>query len=180
MVVSSSTSVYRVPQNGLFQVPRFACWNVPSECNLSCVAGPYRHQSRNLGWKKISQRDCVQQGVPSELRPGLGWLWFLCSTILVSCLAAFAKFPSAQAELGRHYNTLNPSQQNPVSAHLVHPVVCTYPHGLLGVLRPLKHGVLVLHHELLEIPAGWQFNRKCLAWDSIWILNYPFLNFLLV
>ena len=62
------------------------------------------------------------QGVPSELRPGLSWLWFLCSTILPSCQAAYAKFSSAQADSGRHWNTQNSSQQNPVSAHLGHPV----------------------------------------------------------
>ena len=38
-----------------------------------------------------------------------------------SCPAA--KFPSAQAESGRQWNTRNPSQQNPVSAQLGHPVV---------------------------------------------------------
>ena len=58
------------------------------------------------------------QGVPSERRPGLVWLWFLCFTILPSCQAASAKFPSALAELGIR----NQSQENPVSAHFGHPV----------------------------------------------------------
>ena len=48
---------------------------------------------------------------------GTLWLWFLCSTIL-----PLAKFLIAQAELGRQWNTRNPSKQNPVSAHLEHPV----------------------------------------------------------
>ena len=47
----------------------------------------------------------------------------LCSIILPSCPAASAKFPSAQAESGRQWNTRNPSQQNPVSSHLGHPVL---------------------------------------------------------
>ena len=52
----------------------------------------------------------------------LGWVDFdFC--VPPSCPAASAKFPSAQAELGRQWNTQNPSQQNPVSAHLGHPVL---------------------------------------------------------
>ena len=53
------------------------------------------------------------QGDSSALRPGLGWLWFGCSTILPGCTATSAKFQSAQAELGRQWNTQNPSQPNP-------------------------------------------------------------------
>ena len=67
-------------------------------------------------------QETQEQGVPSELRHGIGWLWFLCSTILPSCPAAPAKFPSAQAESGRQWNIRNSSQQNPVSAHFGHPV----------------------------------------------------------
>ena len=55
----------------------------------------------------------ILQGDSSALRPGLGWLWFGCSTILPSCTATAAKFQSAQTELGRQWNTQNPSQPNP-------------------------------------------------------------------
>ena len=62
------------------------------------------------------------QGVPSARRPGLGWLWFGCSTILSFCPAASAKFPFAKAESGRHWNTQNPSQPNRVHEEMGHPV----------------------------------------------------------
>ena len=42
----------------------------------------------------------------------------MCSTILPICPAASAKFPSAQAELGRQWNTQNSSQPNPIHEHL--------------------------------------------------------------
>ena len=60
--------------------------------------------------------------MPCPRKPGLGWLWFLWSTNLPSCLAASAKFQSAQAESGREWNTQNPSPQNPVYEDMVHPV----------------------------------------------------------
>ena len=57
-------------------------------------------------------------GVPCDRRPGLG-----CYTILPSCPATSVKFPSAQVELGRQWNTQNPSQQNPVYKHMGRPVI---------------------------------------------------------
>ena len=62
----------------------------------------------------MRSQDCTTtQGDSSALRPGLGWLWFGGSTMLPSCTATSAKFQSAQAELGRQWNTQNPSQPNP-------------------------------------------------------------------
>ena len=54
----------------------------------------------------------------------LGWVDFDLSVppILPSCPAASAKFPSAQAELGRQWNTQNSSQPNPVYEHMGRPV----------------------------------------------------------
>ena len=59
----------------------------------------------------------------THLLANLGWfdLDLGCSTILPSCSASSAKFPSAQAEPGRGWNSQNPSQQNPVSAHFGTP-----------------------------------------------------------
>ena len=52
-----------------------------------------------------------QQGDSSALRPGLGWDVDL--DVHPSCPAASAKFPSAQAELGRQWSTQYPIQPNP-------------------------------------------------------------------
>ena len=51
----------------------------------------------------------------SHLLVHLVWVdcWFGCSTILPSCSAASAKFPSAQAECGRQWNSQTLSQPNP-------------------------------------------------------------------
>ena len=62
------------------------------------------------------------QGVPSARRPGLSWIWFGCSIILPSCLAASAKFPLAQSESGRQWSTQNPSQPNPVHEQMGHSI----------------------------------------------------------
>ena len=53
----------------------------------------------------------------THLLANLGWVDFDlgCSTILPSCSAASAKFPPAQAELGRQWNSQNASQPNPGS-----------------------------------------------------------------
>ena len=57
----------------------------------------------------------------SHVLVDLGWVDFdFC--VPPRCPAASAKLPSAQAESGEQWNTFNPSQQNPVSAHLGHPV----------------------------------------------------------
>ena len=69
------------------------------------------------------------QGVPCARRPGLGWLTWLWFP--PSCPATSAKFPSAQAESGRQWNSRNQSrnlsQRYPVSAHLRHPVQMSWP-----------------------------------------------------
>ena len=93
---------------------------------------PLHHRKRIRRWRgrPILIRDRnhrlvnnnIVQVVPCPGRPGLGWLWFQCSTILPSCPAASAKFPSAQAQSGRQWNTRNPSQQNPVYEHMGRPV----------------------------------------------------------
>ena len=73
--------------------------------------------------KRMLRNNLVRvQGVPCARRPGLGWIWFLCSTFLPSCLTTSAKFPSAQAELGSQWNTRNPSQWNPVYEDMGRPV----------------------------------------------------------
>ena len=51
------------------------------------------------------------QGYSYDQIHGLGWHWSDCSTILPSCPATSAKFPLAQAELGRQWN--NTIQFNP-------------------------------------------------------------------
>ena len=76
------------------------------------------------------------QGVPCVCRPG--WLWFLCSTILPSCPDSSAKFPSAQAESGRQWNTGNPNQQNPVYENMGCPVCPTYVRSIMQHERRTK------------------------------------------
>ena len=44
--------------------------------------------------------------VSSGHRPGFGWLWFECSTLLPTCQVVSAKLPPAEAELDRWWNTL--------------------------------------------------------------------------
>ena len=63
----------------------------------------------------------IIQGDSSPLRRGLGWLWFGCSTILPSCTAPSARFPSAPAELGRRWNSLNKSQPIPDESPCIDP-----------------------------------------------------------
>ena len=52
-----------------------------------------------------------------HLLANLGWVEFDlgCSTILPTCSATSAKFPSAQAELGRGWKSINQSQPIPGS-----------------------------------------------------------------
>ena len=60
----------------------------------------------------------------SHVLVDLGWVDFDLgdSTILPICLATSAKFPSAQADLGRKWNSQNPTQPNPVYKQMGHPV----------------------------------------------------------
>ena len=71
-------------------------------------------------WKK--QKRTLLTGCPIPCargpRVGLTLIWVLHP----SCPAASDKFPSAQAELGRQWNTLNSSQPNPVHEHIGRPV----------------------------------------------------------
>ena len=57
----------------------------------------------------------------SHLLVDLGWVDFDFGLPL-SCPVASAKFPSAQAELGRQWNTQNLSQPNQVHNQMGHPV----------------------------------------------------------
>ena len=67
----------------------------------------------------------------THLLANFGWIDFDlgCSTILPSCSASSANFPSAQAEPGRGWNSQNQSQPNPGSPGDVSP--CTLGHSFL-------------------------------------------------
>ena len=56
-----------------------------------------------------------------------------------SCLAASAKFPSAQAESGRQWNTRNPSPQNPVYEDVGRPVQYMWSNSLRSPCRRQPH-----------------------------------------
>ena len=52
-----------------------------------------------------TNKSWLLQGVPSACGPGLGLTLIWVLTVLPSCPATSAKFTSAQAELGRQWNT---------------------------------------------------------------------------
>ena len=62
----------------------------------------------------------------SNLHADLSWVGLtfilVCHHLTYSCAATSAKFPSAQAELSRQWNTKNSSQPNPVHEQMGHPV----------------------------------------------------------
>ena len=58
----------------------------------------------------------------SHLLVDLGWVDYDLAVAQPSCPATSAKFPSAQAELGRQCNTQNSSQPNPVHEQMGRPL----------------------------------------------------------
>ena len=120
---------FRHPSNQLFRwrscYSRFHCISV---CYITYIAGKVasdteiraRRPDSDTGSPGRQTRSktppikiqTIVQGVPPARGPGLGWLWFGCSTILPSFPATSAKIPSAQnqAGSGTHKIQVNPTQ----------------------------------------------------------------------
>ena len=73
-------------------------WHIYPETFLYVVTENIFYSSTWLLHSFVSNKNWSWiQGDSSAPRPGLGWLWFGCSTILPSCTAASAKLPSDHA-----------------------------------------------------------------------------------
>ena len=55
--------------------------------------------------------------------PGLGWLWFGCSTHLSQLPSHFCQIPISPGRIGRQWKTQNSSQPNPVHELMGRPVL---------------------------------------------------------
>ena len=125
------------------------------------------------------------QGVLSARGALLGWLWFGCSTILPSHPAASAKFPSAQAESGRQWNTPNSSHayQSTSIWNALHKAIAMFPQVIIPVYKQsgpssrrqpfvdIEMRVVLLYSLGLQVVKKvlqhvfWKFHRQ-LGWTA--------------